>query len=363
MSGRSEYTPLVSVIMPFHNVADHIHAAIHSILNQTHQKLELILCNDGSTDRSEEVALSFQDNRIVYLKHKEKKGIPISRNACLQKAKGEYIAVLDSDDIALPDRIAKQVAFLESHPGHILCGTYFRQFNDKGVLPSNDETAVTDEAIRTQFIFSNCVLHSTLLFRNTGPEDTCYDEGMELCEDFDIIQRLGRKGKMHVLPEVKVIYRLHLQNITRKRKERILHFQKILFSRVLNDWHIPHSPEELSIHLSFVYANPEAFADTLNKSRLKAWLRHLEECTKHATGADHALIKKNIAIRWMEICMKNHEWKEMALCAIEKGTRSVLPVFLMRKFRNKWNGILTVARRSTHTVYKQKPIIPELKFS
>jgi glycosyltransferase involved in cell wall biosynthesis len=362
MNLSSEHIPLVSVIMPFHNVAHHIHAAISSILNQTHQHLELILCNDGSTDKSEEVALSFQDKRIVYLKNPEKKGIPVSRNACLKSAKGVYIAVLDSDDIALPDRIEKQVAFLEGHPEHILCGTYFRQFNEKGLLPSSDETAVSDEEIRTQFIFSNCILHSTLLFRKTDAEGVSYDEEMELCEDFDIIQRLGKKGKMHVIPEVKVLYRLHQQNVTRHRKEKILHYQKILFSRVLNDRKISHSQEELDIHLSFIYAKPDAFAGPVMKARLEAWLDHIEGCSQHFPEAENDLIRKNIAIRWMEICLKNEDWKELAKCVFEKSKISVVPFLFIKKFRNKWNQFLTKGRIMP-LMHRQLSITSKFKFS
>ena len=106
--------PTVSVIMGIYNCEKTLSDAIDSIINQTYSDWELIMCDDGSTDNTYQIATKYseKDNRITVIKNDTNSGLAFSLNHCLKYAKGEYVARMDADDISLPNRFEKQVAFL-----------------------------------------------------------------------------------------------------------------------------------------------------------------------------------------------------------------------------------------------------------
>src|SRR3979411_1813870 len=107
--------PLVSFVMPVYNAEKYLKEAIDSVLHQSYKNIELVIINDGSTDSSKDIILANDDPRIRYFENKFNSGIVYSRNRGLQLAIGDYIATLDSDDIALPHRTEQQVDFLEKN--------------------------------------------------------------------------------------------------------------------------------------------------------------------------------------------------------------------------------------------------------
>ena len=98
---------LVSVIMPAYNVEKYIGEAIQSVLNQTYKNFELIIFDDGSTDKTWEIIQSFNDSRIIAIRHQQNKGVAEARNTALKIAKGKWVALIDSDDVWLSDRLEK----------------------------------------------------------------------------------------------------------------------------------------------------------------------------------------------------------------------------------------------------------------
>ena len=128
--------PKISVLMGIYNCADTLPEAIESILNQTEQDFELILCNDGSTDGTLAVAEDYQTrypDKIVLLKNEKNLGLNKTLNRCLQAARGEYIARMDGDDRCDPTRFEKQLAVLESREDIVLLGWTIRLFDETGV--------------------------------------------------------------------------------------------------------------------------------------------------------------------------------------------------------------------------------------
>lgn len=106
---------LVSIIMPSYNTAQYITESIQSVLNQTYANWELIIVDDCSTDNTDEVVASIHDERIRYLKNEKNSGAAVSRNRALREAKGRWIAFLDSDDLWMPEKLEKQIRFMESN--------------------------------------------------------------------------------------------------------------------------------------------------------------------------------------------------------------------------------------------------------
>lgn len=124
-----EKQDLVSVIMPVHNAEKYIRGAIQSVLSQTYSNLELIVVDDGSQDETGNIINSFQDNRIKFIKHELNLGVAEARNSALKEAKGRWVALIDSDDVWLPERLEKLVAIVQESreeryfvaDDHIIC--------------------------------------------------------------------------------------------------------------------------------------------------------------------------------------------------------------------------------------------------
>ena len=123
---------LVSIIMPSYNTANYIEASIESVRHQTYENWELLIVDDCSTDNTDEVVRPFLiDGRIHYLKNKQNSGAAISRNRALREAKGKWIAFLDSDDLWMPEKLEKQLAFMEQN-GYHFSYTDYEEINMAG---------------------------------------------------------------------------------------------------------------------------------------------------------------------------------------------------------------------------------------
>lgn len=124
---------LVSVIMPSYNTAKFIEETVRSVLEQTYTNLELLIVDDCSTDNTDEVVASFRDKRIRYLKNKENSGAAVSRNRALRAAKGRWIAFLDSDDLWKPQKLEKQIRFMEEK-GYHFSYTNYSEIDEESTL-------------------------------------------------------------------------------------------------------------------------------------------------------------------------------------------------------------------------------------
>ncbi len=129
----------ISVIMGIYNCAEYLDAAIQSIIHQTYSNWELILCDDGSTDNTYEIAKNYTSlypEKIKLIKNPENLGLNKTLNKCLRLAEGEYIARMDGDDISLPHRFETEVAFLDSHPDYAIVSCPMDYFDQDGIFAS-----------------------------------------------------------------------------------------------------------------------------------------------------------------------------------------------------------------------------------
>ena len=157
--------PKVSVILPVYNAEKFLKEAIDSILNQTFTDFELLLINDGSTDRSEEIIKSYNDKRISYAKNEKNSGLINTLNRGIDLARGEYIARMDGDDIALPERFELQVKHLIKSDAAILATTYYSVDETGNALPDwpTDRATITRDQIRKTLPKDNCLAHPTIM--------------------------------------------------------------------------------------------------------------------------------------------------------------------------------------------------------
>ena len=194
--------PKVSVVMSVYNGERHLRDAVESVLNQTFRDFEFIIVDDGSTDRTWEILKSYEDPRIVLARNRENIGLTKSLNKGLQMAKGQYIARQDADDISLPERLAKQVEFLESNGEVGLLSCSFVEIDDEGRSVSIQILPAEDSDLQERLLISNCFCHGAAMFRRECLESVgAYREEFEFAQDYDLWLRISERYKVANLEE------------------------------------------------------------------------------------------------------------------------------------------------------------------
>ena len=228
-------THLISVLMPVYNTKEeYLRASIESILNQTFKNFEFIIVNDGSTNNVEEVILSYKDDRIKYFKQ-ENQGIVGALNNAWSKASGKYIARMDSDDIAYPERFAKQIKFLEENPEYSLIGSWAKIIPAKNIIKLPQDIKIMD-------LLADCMfVHPSIMFNKADFEkfNIRYESGFDYVEDYCFYARAIKCLKMTNLQEVLLDYRVYPENSSSKnRNVRIkssFKVQDIILETLSND--------------------------------------------------------------------------------------------------------------------------------
>jgi len=199
--------PLISVILPVYNAGCYVGQAIESILGQTLGDFELIVIDDGSTDASSDVIKRYaaQDRRILPVS-RENRGLVATLNEGIDLARGQWIARMDADDIALPNRFERQIAHLRQ-TGADLCGGAVRCFGDwKAVW----RYPMSHAGCEVQLLFDVPFAHPTVIGRKELFATLRYDPAFETSEDYDLWQRAWAAGyRMVNVPDVVLRYRVH----------------------------------------------------------------------------------------------------------------------------------------------------------
>lgn len=202
-------TPLVSVVLPVYNGAADVGRAVDSVLAQTFGDFELILINDGSRDDSAAVLERLQDPRIR-LYHQENAGLAATLNRGIALARGALIARQDQDDLCHPERFARQVAYLQAHPGCGLLGTRAEIWTGDAPTGRVHDHPCDDAALKFELLFNNPFVHSSVMMRKASVEAVggyTTDRQRQPPEDYELWSRLARHGAVANLPERLLIYR------------------------------------------------------------------------------------------------------------------------------------------------------------
>lgn len=210
--------PLISVNIPLHNSELYIKDAILSIIKQTYQNFEIIIVNDGSNDRGPEIVHSINDSRIKLFNNEKNEGIVYSRNKAIEYSSGKYIAILDSDDIAISERFEKQVYFLENNPEFAMVGSWYETINKNGeptgqVIKFEAENSL----IRSQLFWGNYFAQSSILIRREVITEFKYNLQLNQAEDYLLWSQISMKYKVANLNSSLIQYRLHDNNISARR--------------------------------------------------------------------------------------------------------------------------------------------------
>lgn len=203
----SDQSPLVSVILPTHNRADTLTAAMRSVLDQSYRNLELIVVDDASTDATIEVVNAMDDPRIQLLRQETNSGAPAARNAGISEARGDYVAFQDSDDEWLPGKLAKQMEVFLASPtdvGAVYCAM-LRFWGQRPTLIPGPDVGTRHGDISQELLFDNFVSTQTLIVRRSCFEQVGdFWECLPRFQDWELALRLASEWRFGFVEEVLV---------------------------------------------------------------------------------------------------------------------------------------------------------------
>jgi len=224
--------PLVTVLLPVYNAEKYLAEAVKSVLDQTFSDFELLVIDDGSTDRSAEILEGFHDSRIRYLKNETNVKLIRTLNRGLKEARGEFIARMDSDDICFPQRLERQLQFFVREPDTAVVGTFAIRIDETGRHGSLIKRPVGAELSRSAWL-PTPLLHPTVMMRRSlVDKGFTYDDSCLHCEDYDLWIRLLKAGhRIENLPAPLLFYRLHGGGVSVQNRELQLQNSYRIFLR------------------------------------------------------------------------------------------------------------------------------------
>lgn len=215
--------PLVSVVMPAYNAAAYLPDALRSITSQTHTNWELIIVDDGSTDSTAAILESFRDARARIIRHERNRGLSASYNEAIRAAQGPLVARMDADDVMFPDRLARQVAFLQTHLDTGIVGSAVLLMDADGRHRSIAVRPETHLQIKWTALWSTPLYHPTIMARAELLRRHPYDESLVRSEDYELWSRIlfTTDVRMANLSEPLLKHRVHTGSFTQSgRRER-----------------------------------------------------------------------------------------------------------------------------------------------
>ena len=204
--------PRIAVVLPVYNGEKYVAEAINSVLGQTFTDFELVVIDDGSSDRTPDIVTGFRDGRVRLIRFLEHRGLVAALNTGIQESKSELIARMDADDICLPSRLERQISFLDAHSEVAICGTWIREFGDSHYLHA---FPVESEQICARMFAGWAMAHPTLMMRRgfLQEHDLKYCDEFLWVEDLDLLLRASQFTKLANVPEVLLRYRVHQHQV------------------------------------------------------------------------------------------------------------------------------------------------------
>ena len=296
---------MLSVVMPVFNGEKFLKIAIESILNQTYTDFELLIINDGSTDKSADIINSYQDKRIRFLENDGNKGIFYTRNRLFEEVKGKYIAILDCDDYAEPTRLEKQADFLDKNNEFGLVGSWITLIDDKNTIKGAWQLEHRPERIPAKLLFFNQFAQSSVMMRKEF-SDLKYREEYPPTEDYDLWVRISHKTRVINLAESLVKYRIHDNNISQTQREKADRNVLKIYKNQLEELGVYANQDELQIHKKVgnmdFEKNNESFFE-----KAKIWLELLHAKNEEIEVYNKMVFNELLGEFWAELLSQNIE--------------------------------------------------------
>ncbi|WFB35664.1 glycosyltransferase [Kiritimatiellota bacterium B12222] len=292
-------SPRVSILLPVYNSASSLKETLDSLLTQSFSDFELLVVDDGSTDQSSEILAACTDSRLRVLKNPERLRLAGALNRGMREARGELIARMDADDLAHPERLASQVAYLDAHPEIVLCGTWTRHFGSK--VKKQERYPVGHDAIRAFVLFNCPFAHPTVMFRKNVflEHDLFYDGSFYPTEDYELWTRLVHHFPVANLPQVLLDYRVHAQSMTGSDWENMDAQACRLMKQQFADLGVTLDDERIRLHRDMGMARVKA----TDFEATRIHVIDLLQRNAQAAFCPEKAFAEELRERWFHVCM------------------------------------------------------------
>lgn len=268
-----ESVPAVSVVLSVRNGGRDLPQALDSILRQTFEDFELIAINNGSTDGTAAFLDGIDDARVRVF-HQADAGLAAALNRGISLARGRYVARQDHDDLADPSRIAKQVAFLDSHPDHALVGTRAEIWIGDQPTGRYHDHPTDDELLRFDLLFNNPFVHSSVMIRKSVLDEVgvyTTDPARQPPEDYELWSRIARRHRVANLPERLTVYREVSGSMSRAGARPFLQKLVVISSENLAFATGAASPEKVHVDTAaLIHGAPDMISRDADVERMSA---------------------------------------------------------------------------------------------
>jgi glycosyltransferase involved in cell wall biosynthesis len=261
MSQETSQQALVSVIIPSYNSGEFLGEAVNSALKQTYTRVEVLVVDDGSTDKTAQLVGDWRKktDKVRYLKHEVNEGVSAARNTGIRNARGRYIAFLDADDSWLPDKLAVQLRRLDQLQADLIFTNWLFRPDDAGAtgLKLKEPTVFAGKSGLNALIAKNYGLLSSALIKTSALENIgLFDETLASSEDYDLWLRFLCAGlRLAIIPEPFVCYRRHANQASARtyvmRATRLIVFKKLVRVDPLLLFRCPVLVKKLILHQAY----------------------------------------------------------------------------------------------------------------
>lgn len=290
----------ISIVMPVYNSEKYLSTAVESILSQTFSDFTLIAVDDCSTDDSLAILRSYRDKRIQIMENFRHKGIARVLNEGLNYAKGDLIFRMDADDISLPQRLQRQVDFMENHPQVFACGSDTDLIDERGQIIGHRNTQKGDQCIKIAlFLGETSIAHPSVVMRASTMKthQLKYSENYLYAEDYELWCRCSTFGVYENIPETLVQYRHHDKSVS-----KAFDIPQRLSARQILTTHLYRlglkvTPEELNCHMLFSLSLHRT--DMMpKKEQFVQWRNTLINWNRHRRFFDPILFERELDQRY-----------------------------------------------------------------
>jgi glycosyltransferase involved in cell wall biosynthesis len=283
--------------MSVHNGEKYLEEAIESILHQTFSDFEFIIIDDGSNDSTPSLLArkAAVDSRILIHRFDNNRGLSTALNFGIRLARGQYVARMDADDISFPNRLQKQVRFMDTHPDIGVSGTWITFFGlSSGVMQYETE----HDDIRSRLLFGALFCHPTVIFRRNiiFERDLFYDEQLTYAQDYELWGRVCNRVRVANLPEVLLQYREHDTSLGVVYDAQRRKMVQGILGKWFSELGVSFSQSELDLHERITWS--EFTPDVEVLEQIESWLVKLRDANRFNPLYVMPSFEKVINERW-----------------------------------------------------------------
>lgn len=291
--------PESTVLMSVYNGASYLRDAIESILIQTYRDFEFVVIDDASTDDTCRIVESFSDPRLILMRNVAQLGLARSLNRGIDVARGRYIVRMDADDISVPNRIAKQIRFMEEHSDVGVCGSWMSLIGECGgyrvAMPTDDAS------IRSYLLFNTYLAHPSVVIRkHIFDGGLRYDETFDRAQDYELWTRAAEVTRFANYPEHLLLYRTYAHGQRKEHELLQADSNTRVHKRLLRRLGIDPTPREISLHLAIGRSTNlltrECIATSLR------WFEILKEANDAKAVYDAESFAAMLNRQWYRVC-------------------------------------------------------------